>query len=296
MYRRTGAIMKINGREISDKIFDDLRRRVAKLKTKDIIPHLAIILIGNDPASHAYVKQKILNAEKIRAKTSLFKYPSSITTNDLLNHLNDINHLSDIHGIIVQQPLPSNVNLKQITNSINPKKDVDGFHPKSKFQSPIAIAVLRILEEIFNSSRRSSFGHLRGGVAPAHLEGEFLAWFKSKKLTIIGKGETGGKPIIDMMRKMGIEPTVIDSKTPNAETITKTADIIISAVGKPNVLKPEMLKKGVILISIGLSKGKDGKLHGDYDEEKIKNIASFYTPTPGGVGPVNVAMLLKNLR
>ena len=287
--------MKIDGREIAGKIFEDLKKQVAKLKREHIIPHLAIILIGNDPASVSYVNQKEIKGESIGAKITVKKISDKITQSKLISAIEQLNNDNNIHGIIVQQPLPSNVNLKQITNSINPKKDVDGFHPKSKFQSPIAIAVLRILEEIFNSSRRSSFGHLRGGVAPAHLEGEFLAWFKSKKLTIIGKGETGGKPIIDMMRKMGIEPTVIDSKTPNAETITKTADIIISAVGKPNVLKPEMLKKGVILISIGLSKGKDGKLHGDYDEEKIKNIASFYTPTPGGVGPVNVAMLLKNL-
>lgn len=131
---------------------------------------------------------------------------------------------------------------------------------------------------------------------------DFKNWLSSKKIAVVGKGETGGKPIIEMLRKMNIEPSIIDSKTKNKELITKKADIIISAGGKPNVIKPEMIKKGlpagrqgVILIGVGLHRGKDGKLHGDYDEEKIKNIASFYTPTPGGVGPVNVAMLLENL-
>ena len=150
--------------------------------------------------------------------------------------------------------------------------------------------------------------HLRGGVAPqsnvagtfdvppaAHLGGELTQWLKSRSIVVIGKGETGGRPIIQLFKQMEIEPTVIDSKTSNPEQFTKNADIIISAVGKPNVIEPRMIKKNSILISIGLSKGKDGKLHGDYDEEKIKNIASFYTPTPGGVGPVNVAMLLENL-
>ena len=279
--------MKIYGTEIASTILENLKYRVAKLKLKNIIPHLAIILIGNDPASHAYVKQKILNAEKIGAKTSLFKYPSSTTTKVLLSHLNGMNHLSDVHGIIVQQPLPSQINLKEITLAIDPKKDVDGFHPNSKFQSPIALAVLKIIEEIFSSLTRS---HL------AKLQGETLiSWLKSQKIVIIGKGETGGKPIIDLFKKMNIKLEVIDSKTKNPSTLTKEADIIISAVGKPDTLRPEMIKKNCILISIGLSKGKDGRLHGDYNEEKIKNIASFYTPTPGGVGPVNVAMLLENL-
>lgn len=262
--------MKIDGKEIARKIFEELRIRVKKLQEKNVIPNLAIVLVGNDPASKSYVKQKILTAEKIGIKTSLFQYPSSISTKDLLEHLNDLNHLRAVHGIIVQQPFPSHIDQQEIVNAIIAQKDVDGFHPQSKFKSPISLAVLTLLENI--------------NVSPLR-----------KNIVVLGKGETGGQPIIQTLRKMGVEPTVIDSKTENPETITKNADIIISAVGKPNVIEPRMIKKKSILISIGLSKGKDGKLHGDYDEEKIKNIASFYTPTPGGVGPVNVAMLLQNL-
>ena len=257
--------MKIDGRRIANTILNDLETKVKKL---NVIPHLAIILVGNDPASKAYVRQKILTAEKIGIKTSLFQYPNSIPTKDLLKHLNDLNYLSDIHGIIVQQPFSSHIDQKKIVNTIDPQKDVDGFHPQSKFESPIAAAVLEILK---------------------------FVPLKNKKVVVIGKGETGGKPIIQILKKKGIIPIVIDSKTENKETLTKDADIIISAVGKSDIIKSNMIKKGVILISIGLHKGSDGKLHGDYDEEKIKTIASFYTPTPGGVGPVNVAMLLKNL-
>ena len=118
---------------------------------------------------------------------------------------------------------------------------------------------------------------------------------KSKKIVVLGKGETGGQPVINVLQKLGTKPTIIDSKTMNYEQLTKDADIIICAVGKANVLKPEMIKRGVTLLGIGISRGESAKLMGDYDQNKIKNIASFYTPTPGGVGPVNVAMLLKNL-
>ena len=280
--------MKINGRQIAKKILVDLRKRVKKLQEKNLIPHLAIVLIGNDPASNAYVKQKILTAKRVGIKTSLFKYPNSISEKNLLSCLNDLNHLSNIHGIIVQRPLPAQIDTRVIARVLDPANDLDGFHPHSLFQSPLAMAVLEILKNVF--------GRLRDGVAPAaHLEGEFKNWLKSQKIVVIGKGETGGQPIIETLRKIDIAPTIVDSKTKNPSNLTKNADIIISAVGKENVVKAEMIRKNCILISIGLSKGKDGKLHGDYDEEKIKNIALFYTPTPGGVGPVNVAMLLKNL-
>ncbi len=280
--------MKIEGHQIATNILKNLQIKVSKLKVIGIVPHFVIILINKDPASKVYVKQKILTANKIGIKTSFLQYPISISQKQLLDKLNDLNHLTSVHGIIVQRPLPRHIDTQVIIEAIDPKKDIDGFHPVTSFQSPLAQAVLKILESIF--------GHLRGGVAPAaHLEGEFHQWLKSKKIVIFGKGETGGKPVIDMLKKIGINPLIIDSKTPNPPNLTKSADIIISAVGRQNLVKPEMIKKGSILISIGLSKGKDAKLHGDYDEEKIKNLASFYTPTPGGVGPVNVAMLLKNL-
>ncbi len=260
--------MKIDGKKIAQDILESLKKKVEKLKKGGITPKLAIILVGNDPASIAYVKRKEIKAKEIGIITSIYKYPSSVSEKDLLKQLNDLNHLINIHGIIVQQPLPPHTNIEKITQAIDPKKDIDGFHPQSKFEHPIAAAVLEILKK-----------------TP----------LKSKKIIIVGKGETGGKLIIQAIKKAGIEPAVIDSKTEDPETLTKNADIIISAVGKPNIIKPSMVKKGVVLIGIGLHKGSDGKLHGDYDEEKIKDKASFYTPTPGGVGPINVAMLLKNL-
>lgn len=261
--------MNIEGVQIANTIFSNLKKRVSLLKKKGIAPHLAVILVGDEPSSVSYVNQKEIKGEKIGVKITIHQLPLSTPTKSILSLLNDLNHLTSIHGIIVQRPLPQHLDSKLIKMTIDPKKDVDGFHPNSKFQPPISLAVLKILDEV--------------------------NWKKTEKIVVIGKGETGGKPIIDTFKKMGIEPQIIDSKTPNPETLTKKADIIISAVGKSNVVRPEMIKNRAILISVGLHKGTDGKLQGDYEEEKIKDIASFYTPTPGGVGPVNVAMLLKNL-
>lgn len=269
--------MKINGKKIADKIYTDLKKRVREIIQKNTASCLAIILVGDDPASVAYVRQKEIKGKLIDAKIIIKHFPDSISQSTLLLAIKQFNNDNKINGIIVQKPLPPQIDANKIILAINPQKDIDGFNPLSKFQPPLALAVLRILEEIF--SKKSNF----------------IKWLKSKNIVLLGKGETGGRPIINMFEKMGISPQIIDSKTPNPSLITKNADIIISAVGKPNMVRGEMIKKGVILISVGLSRRNDGKLHGDYDENEIKNIASFYTPELGGVGPVNVAMLLKNL-
>jgi len=279
--------MKVDGRQIASTILKDLRIKVKKLREKNIIPNLAIILVGQDPASKAYVKQKELKGELIGAKTSIYSYPNSVSEKDLLRKLNDLNHLTSVHGIIVQQPLPPHINIEKITQAIDPKKDVDGFHAKSKFEMPIALAVLKILE---HTSEALGLASLRGVAVQGSTPG-----VDARKIVVIGKGETGGKPTIEILKKIGVNPIIIDSKTKKPQSLTKTADIIISAVGKPNIVKPNMIKKGVVLISIGLHKGSNDKLHGDYNEEEVRDKALFYTPTPGGVGPVNVAMLLKNL-
>lgn len=287
--------MKIDGREIAKKILADLKSKVQKLS---VTPHLAIILVGNDPASHAYVRQKRLKANLINATTTIFNLKLRIQSSQLEKLIDKLNSDNSVHGIIVQQPLSPHINIAKIAQAIDPHKDVDGFHPKSKFQPPIALAVLRILERVYRDSPRrspSATSEVEKASDLRLLGGEFRDWLTSKKIIVIGKGETGGKPVIQTFKKVGVQATTIDSKTKNPKALTKTADIIISAVGKSHIVKPDMLKKGVVLISIGLHKGLDGKLHGDYDEKEIKNIVSFYTPTPGGVGPVNVAMLLKNL-
>ena len=271
--------MKINGKQIAQHILDSLKGQIKKLKKKNITPHLAIIIAGNDPASVAYVRQKELKAKAIGIKTIIYHLPDETPQINLIKTIQRFNNDNNVHGIIVQQPLPQNINTKAVAQFIDLKKDVDGFNSESKFEMPIVMAVSEILKEICSQ----------------RVTGPLTDWLKSKEIAIIGKGETGGKPVIAMLEKMKIPFALIDSKTKNPENLTKTADIIISAVGKTNIVKPQMIKKGVVLIGLGISRGKNAKLMGDYDQNEVKNIASFYTPTPGGIGPINVAMLLKNL-
>lgn len=258
--------MKIDGRKIAREILDELKLKIQNL---NVTPTLAIILVGDNPQSVAYIEQKELKATRIGARVIIKKLDDKISESELLNIVRNLNNNSEVHGIIIQRPVP-NINSEKLDPSVIPEKDVDGFNPASNFEPPIAKAIIKILKSVEPN-------------------------FTNKKIAIIGRGETGGKPIIKTFEKMGIDFSVIDSKSKNPELITKFADIIISAVGKPNILNSETIKKGSIILSVGLHKASDEKLHGDYDESEIERTASFYTPTPGGVGPVNVACLLENL-
>ncbi len=277
--------MKIDGREIAQQIFDDLKKRAKELRNKGVVPHLHIITLTTDEASKAYVGQKKLKGLEIGAKITVENLDPKTKTLELLNKIKKLDNDSNIHGIIIQRPLPSQIKETEIAKSISPKKDVDGFHPQSKFTPPIALAVLKILENIQVSTPEVN----------AQKNKNFNEWMSSKKIAVIGRGVTAGGPIILALKKLVIKPEIVTSKTDHRKEILKNSDIVIAAVGKPNIVKAENLKDGVILIGAGMSRGKDGKFHGDYDEDEIRGTSSFYTPTPGGVGPVNVAMLLSNL-
>ena len=286
--------MRIDGKEIAEQIFKNLKERVGKLKNKGILPHLVIILVGEDPASKAYVRQKEIKTEEIGAKVTTHHLPKKISQRKLLSLVDKLNKDDKIHGLIVQIPLPSHINDDIVSTSVSPQKDIDSFNPNSQFKMPLAEAVLKILQEVSRETYETKEAPFvsSGSSVPSV---SFVNWLKSKKIVVVGKGKTGGKPTIEMLENLGAKPEVIDSKTKDPRTLTKNADIIISAVGRPNIITSQMIKKGVSLISVGLHKGEDGKLHGDYEEDDIKNKALFYTPTPKGVGPVNVAMLLENL-
>lgn len=264
--------MKIDGRIIAQKILDDLKTNVAKLSRK---PHLAIILIGDDPASVSYVNSKIRKAEQIGAKATLTHLSKTTSEQNLFAKIQQYNNEDNISGIIVQRPLPVHINSKKVDELTSPNKDIDGFNSHSYFKPPLPLAVIEILKHVHPDA--------------------FENWLPMQNIVVIGKGETGGGPIIEYLKSLHIEPTVVDSKTTNPQLITQNADIIITTVGKQGLITKNNIKPGVILIGVGMHKGKDGKLHGDYEESEIEQLARFYTPIPGGVGPVNVAMLLSNL-
>lgn len=271
--------MKIDGKALAEAILADLTKKVLTLKEKGVVPTLAVILVGDDPESLAYIRQKQKATERIGGRFIFEKLPRGTLQKELAARVNMYNRDTSVHGLIVQRPLPAG-----LSAAIHPKKDIDGFMPNSPFEVPIAMAVFTILKHI--------------GIT-----------IINKKVVIVGRGETAGKPIAAAFAKRHFATTnsgvatmspqcatsIIHSHTQNPADITKQADIIISCVGKERIITADAVKPGVILISVGLTRGGDGKLHGDYEEEDIKNIASFYTPTPGGVGPVNIASLMQNL-
>ena len=278
--------MKIDGTKIAAAIYEDLTRRVEKLKKDGITPTLTVILVGDNPASVSYIKQKKKFGDKIGAKVNVIQLDATIAESDLLTQIAEINKDSSIHGVIIQLPLPAHINEQTIIAAVNHTKDIDGFLANSPYKVPIALAVASLLKEAHSMKR---------GVSIENTEENFQAWLKNQSIVILGKGRTAGMPIYTYFVEQDIHPTVITTSTEHPQEKVKNADILISAVGKSHVVKAEDIKKGAIVIGVGLFRGDNGEIHGDYDEETIAPIAQSYTSTPGGVGPVNVAMLLSNL-
>jgi methylenetetrahydrofolate dehydrogenase (NADP+) / methenyltetrahydrofolate cyclohydrolase len=260
--------MKIDGKNIAQQILSDLKPQVLNLKKNHITPTLAVILIGNNESSLSYIKQKQLKASEIGAEIKLFHFETIALVN-LIELINKLNKDKKIHGIIVQRPMPQEIDRDRISHAIDPKKDVDGFNPKSSFDAPVAKAVIEILKIIE------------------------ITYLDDYKITVIGKGETAGGPIIKYLLKLGAHPLIVDKQSKNPEELIKNSDIIISASGQ-QLIKPEILNKNQILIGVGLYL-KDGKLKGDYEISEVENKVKYFTPTIGGVGPVNVAFLMSNL-
>jgi len=271
--------MIIDGKQISSEILEDLKKRVEKLKEKGITPTLAVILIGDGKSSAIYVRQKEIKAKEIGADPRIFRFAEGVTNEEIEALIKNLDKDSRIHGIILQRPAPANIKVEELEEYISPEKEVDGFGIHSLYAVPVAAAVFRMLGQVYKDLKANE---------------PFIDWLKTKKVVVIGKGETGGKTIINLFRKNGVEPYVVDSKTQNRDAEIKKGDIVVSAVGKREVVTSSCLKKGVILIGVGIF-SENGKTRGDYNEAEIKNIASYYSPTPGGVGPVNVAMLMENV-
>lgn len=275
--------MILDGRTIANHILNALADKIHLMDDKyGTRPHLAVIRVGDDPAITSYINQKDKMAKEIGATLSVYNFPESVTTQQLKESIAFLQEKSDIHGLILQLPVPEHIDSEALILDIHPEKDVDGFRPNSPFVIPIASAILKLLEVPMMKETIET--------------GEsYNEWLRSKNIVVIGKGKTGGQPVIDILRQRGATVSIIDSSTTNVKDLTLQADIIISAVGKPEIVTKDMIKKDVILISIGMSMDEEGTFVGDYDPENIRDNASWYTPVPGGVGPVNVACLMENL-
>lgn len=301
---------KIDGKLLAQHILTELSGQVTGLKEKGIVPKLRVILIGDDPGSISYIKQKTKAGEQAGIAVDVVREQTDIGEEAFRRLISDANSDPDIHGLVIQRPVPMQLyDVSEILNSVAPAKDVDGFLPGSPYPVPVAAAVEEILLKVKSqmSTLRQSSGQAGKSTGQTsevptspRLRGtgntiSFLAWLKAFTIVIIGRGETAGRPIFEYLRKLNPSVTQIHSETEHPETLLKSADIIISCVGKPNIVRHDLIKKGSILISVGLSRDMEGKLHGDYEETDILDTAAFYTPTPGGVGPVNVACLMRNV-
>lgn len=277
--------MRIDGTALANSILTDLSQTVSELKDKGITPQIAVVLVGDDPGSISYIKQKEKAAKRIGAILTLEHLPHTITPEILLSTIAHYNNDPQVHGLIVQRPLPI-VGVDDILNTVSPAKDIDGFVPNSPFEVPVARGVITILEHIHAKL-----------IGEQLVRGEFKPWLNSQTITVVGHGETAGKPIASTLKKYDCHFTVVTSKNSEDEKdeTYKHSSVIVSCVGKQHILTRSNIPPGAILISVGLTRGADGKLHGDYEIEDAEKIASFYTPTPGGVGPVNVACLMRNL-
>lgn len=256
----------LDGKKLAAKILDKLEKDVKKLPPI----RLAVILVGKNPASLNFIKQKQRTAKKIRIQFKLYKFKENISEKNLNKELAKIVKEKANTGIVVQLPLPKHIDEQRILNIIPLEKDVDALSVDNQLiESPTASGIMKILDE-------------------------YSIKVKDKKVVIIGKGKLVGKPLAKMMQKAGANLTICDRKIKNLSGKTLKADILVSAAGQPYLIKENMIKKGVVVIDAGFSK-IDNKLVGDVDFENVKKKASYITPVPGGVGPMTVAILMVNL-
>lgn len=280
--------MKINGKKIAEKIINHLKKETKKLKKK---PKLAVFLIGNSEENLSFVKVKEKAVKKIHGKFQLFHYRKTPNFESFANKLKKVAEDPEVNAIIIQQPLPSSLSTESLFNYIPQEKEVEGHKRKTLFFPPLGLAVLTIIKYIFKAGSKKTVNDI---IVDPKKELVFFKYvLKRKKIVLIGRGKTGGQPIGQTLNIMRINFINVHRQTPNPEIFYQDADIIICAVGK-KVLTKEMLKSQVILINVGLRK-EDEKWKGDYDENEIKDVTSFYTPTPGGVGPLDIAYLMYNL-
>tara|TARA_Y100000310_G_scaffold201229_1_gene201308 strand:- start:5091 stop:5939 length:849 start_codon:yes stop_codon:yes gene_type:complete len=265
----------IDGKLLQGKILEGLKKKISKLKDK---PGIALVMVGEDAASQIYVNSKEKNCKKVGIYCERHNLPKNTKDMELLRLIDDLNQNQKIHGILVQMPLPKHIEEKLIVDAILPHKDVDGFTPVSlgnmmEGNPLIEPATPRGIMELIDSTKID---------------------LKGKHVVVIGRSNIVGKPVALMLLARDATVTVCHSKTKNLGEITKTADVLVVACGKANMIKGDMVKEGAVVIDVGINR-VNGKVVGDVDFDSVKDVAGFITPVPGGVGPMTIAMMLDNL-
>lgn len=269
----------INGKQLAKEIRTNLKERVDELKKENIFPKLAVIMVGDDKASSIYVRNKSRACNEIGIEFEEYLKDANTTQAELINLIKELNNRKDINGILLQSPIPKGLDIREAFNTIDYKKDVDGFNP-------VNVGKLAIGEDSFISC--TPYGVIK------MLE-KYDIPVEGKRAVIIGRSNIVGKPLIQCLLKKNATVTVCHSRTKNIKEITKQADIIVAALGKPKFVTEDMVKDGAVVIDVGINRNEDGKLVGDVDFENVSKKASYITPVPGGVGPMTIAMLMNNV-
>ena len=269
----------IDGKLLAKKIRENLSKETKRLKEKGIIPNLAVIMIGNNEASKIYVKNKSRACEEVGIAFKEYLLDNNTSQEELLELIDKLNKDKEINGILLQSPIPKPLNIQEAFNKIDNIKDVDGFNPCN-------VGKLCIGEDGFIPC--TPLGIMR-------MFEEYKIEIEGKKVAIIGRSNIVGKPMAQCMLSKNATVTICHSRTKELTKEIKDADIIISAVGKRNVVTDDMVKEGAVIIDVGMNRNEEGKLCGDVDFENVSKKASYITPVPGGVGPMTIAMLLNNV-
>lgn len=268
----------LDGKALAAEIRAEVKAQVDDLQQKGVHTALAVVLVGDDPASQVYVRNKIKACGEAGIKSLEFRMPSETTQEALLAKIAELNADDTVDGILVQLPLPRQINAEAVIAAIDPAKDVDGFHTanagalvtgKEGFVPCTPFGVMRLIE--------------KSGVNPA-----------GKTAVIVGRSNIVGKPMALLLLAANATVTVAHSKTPDLGAVTRTADILVAAVGRAKLIKADMVKPGAVVIDVGMNRDENGKLCGDVDFASVKDVAGHITPVPGGVGPMTIAMLLQN--
>lgn len=268
----------IDGKLISEIIKNELKEEVNTLKNQGIEPGLAVILVGDNPASKVYVSNKKKSCEYVGIKSFSYELPENIAEEELLELIHTLNHDNSVHGILVQLPLPKHMDENKVILNISPSKDVDGFHPQN-------VGALSIGLDGFVSCTPAGIIEL---LKRSNID------IQGKNCVVVGRSNIVGKPVSLLLLKENGTVTICHSRTKDLASVTKQADILIAAVGVPKFIKGYMVKEDAVVIDVGINRDDNGKLCGDVDFEECVDKVSFITPVPGGVGPMTIAMLMKN--
>ena len=269
----------LDGRMVAKKIRQGLKSEVEDLKANGINPKLAVIMVGEDPSSKIYVKNKSIACNEVGIEYEEFLLSETTTMEELLDLIDKLNKDATIHGILLQSPIPKGLDINEAFRAIDPKKDVDGFNPFN-------VGKLCLGQDTFVSC--TPFGIIK-------LLGEYNIEIEGKNAVVVGRSNIVGKPMMQCLLNKNATVTVCHSKTKDLKEVTKEADILVVAIGRANFITKDMVKENAVVIDVGINRGENGKLCGDVDFEEVSKVASYITQVQGGVGPMTIAILMNNI-